>query len=76
MIQRLSPKHFSMATLVSVGFLLAPNASFAQSTDTPAQPAAQAETTMMDAGQIMSETGDIPQAQLPDTVMPESYDIN
>lgn len=75
MIQRLSPKYFSMATLVSVGFLLAPTAGFAQSTDTPAQPTAQAETTMMDAGQIMSETGDIPQAQLPDTVMPESYDI-
>ena len=75
MIQRLSLKHFSLATLVSVGFLLAPGAGYAQSTISSTQPSDQVENTMMDAGQIMSESSDIPQAQLPDTVMPESYDI-
>jgi len=69
MTSRLSPKHFSLATLVSVGFLLAPCSSYAQTQQS------QADNMVMDSGQMMSETGDIPQAQLPDTVMPQSYDI-
>jgi alanyl aminopeptidase len=69
MTSRFSPKHFSFASLVSIGFLLAPGVSHAQTSPT------QTDNPVMDAGQIMSETGNIPQAQLPDTVMPQAYDI-
>lgn len=68
MTPRFSPKHFSLATLASVGFLLAPCVSYAQS------PAPQSET-MAETKQVKVGADVIPQAQLPDTVMPEAYDI-
>lgn len=68
MIKPLSPKHFSLATLVSVGFLLAPCISYAQST------APQSET-MVETEQMKVGADIIPQAQLPDTISPESYNI-